>query len=50
MSTSRLDEHHAPALIAAFDLIDTEVRPHPATVGHLRPKGPGEYPRRLRQR
>lgn len=49
MDTSRLDERRPRAAIAAFDLIETEVRPHLAARGNLWTKGSGGYPRRLRQ-
>lgn len=49
MDTSRLDERRTRAAIAAFDLIETEVRPHLAAGGNLWTKGSGGYPRRLRQ-
>ncbi|UYO95645.1 hypothetical protein OED01_08430 [Microbacterium sp. M28] len=49
MSTSRADERRARAAIAAFDLIETEVRPHLAAGGRLWSKGSGGYPSLLRQ-
>lgn len=49
MNTSRAEERRARAAIAAFDLIETEVRPHLAAGGRLWSKGSGGYPRRLRQ-
>lgn len=49
MSTSRLDERRTRVAIAAFDLIETEVRPHLATGGNLWTKGSGGYPSRLRK-
>ncbi|MEV7618913.1 hypothetical protein AB0N59_02135 [Microbacterium sp. NPDC089321] len=49
MNTLPTDERRARAAIAAFDLIETEVRPHLAAGGTLWTKGSGGYPRRLRQ-
>lgn len=49
MNTSRADDRHARAAIAAFDLIETEVRPYLVAGGRLWTKGSGGYPRRLRQ-
>lgn len=49
MNTSHVDERRARAAIAAFDLIEKEVRPHLAAGGRLWTKGSGGYPRRLRQ-
>lgn len=49
MDTSRADERRARAAIAAFDLIETEVRPHLAAGGRLWSKGSAGYPSRLRQ-
>ncbi|MEV8172670.1 hypothetical protein [Microbacterium sp. NPDC077486] len=49
MITSRLDDRRPRAAIAAFDLIETDVRSHLAAGGNLWTKGSGGYPRRLRQ-
>lgn len=49
MNTTRADERRTRAAIAAFDLIETEVRQHLAAGGNLWTKGSGGYPSRLRQ-
>lgn len=48
MTTPPDDDRRIRAAIAAFDLIEMEVRPHLATGGNLWTKGSGGYPRRLR--
>ncbi|WP_101847489.1 hypothetical protein [Zhihengliuella sp. ISTPL4] len=49
MNKSRPDGRRGRAARAAFELIETEVRPHLAAGGNLWTKGSGGYPRQLRQ-
>lgn len=49
MTTSHAEDRRARAAVAAFNLIETEVRPHLAAGGNLGTKGSGGYPHGLRQ-